>query len=159
MTNKKYIIGIVVIVLVILGWLFLGNRASAPSGPEGVVTPVATTTGSVTTAGATKAGTRATTPSAPAMTKSGAYIVSYTSTGFSPATVTIKRGKSVHFVNNSNKAMSLTAVDQYSQIYREFNQEQSVGRSGFYDFTFVTGGIWVYTNRNYRADRGTIIVE
>jgi hypothetical protein len=51
------------------------------------------------------------------------------------------------------------AVDQSSQIYRELDQEQSVGKGGYYDFTFVTPGMWAYQDRNYQAERGTIIVE
>lgn len=150
--NKKYIIGILVIVVAVFAWFFFGNKAAvAPSAPEaasGVVTTTAVNTG-----------VRAPATSAPILTKTGAYLVSYTGYGFSPAKLTIKRGKSVHFVNNSSKAMSLTAVDQMSQIYRELNQEQSVGRGGFYDFTFLTPGTWDYMNRNSQTNRGTIIVE
>ena len=151
--NKKYIIGILVIVVAVFAWFFFGRKAVvAPSTPE------AATSGVVTTS-VTKTGVRPPSTSAPVLTKTGAYLVSYTGHGFSPAKLTIKRGKSVHFVNNSSKAMSLTAVDQMSQTYRELNQEQSVGRGGFYDFTFLAPGTWDYMNRNSQTNRGTIIVE
>lgn len=168
--NKKYVIGILIAVLVVLAWfLVYNNSAVAPVSPESAGTTVATTTVTTVTTATTapttpvpvhaKATAKSTAPSAPLMTKSGAYIVSYTNAGFIPAMITIKRGKSVHFVNNSSKAMSIMDVDQTSQLYRQLNQEQSVGRGGYYDFSFVNGGIWTYTNRNNRTDRGTIIVE
>lgn len=155
--NKKYIIGFLVVVLAIWAGFFFGKKAAvAPGAPETSATQGVVTT---TNAPAAKTGVRSTTTSAPVLTKTGAYLVSYTGYGFSPAKLTIARGKSVHFVNNSSKAMSLTAVDQMSQIYRELNQEQSVGRGGSYDFTFSTPGAWDYTNRNSRVDRGVIIVQ
>ena len=156
--NKKYIIGILVIVLGVVAGFYISNKtATAPTSPD--VGQQATTTAPVAIPAPVKSGTHSTAPSVPLMTKSGAYIVSYTNAGFVPAMITIKRGKSVHFVNHSSKAMSIMSVDQASQLYRQLNQEQSVGRGGFYDFSFVNAGIWTYTNRNNRADRGTIIVE
>ena len=88
------------------------------------------------------------------MTKDGSYLVSYTSRGFSPATLTIKAGKSVHFVNNSNKAMSLTTTSVDNQIQSEFNQSKTVGQGGTFDFTFMSAGTWGYMNRNNPSDQG-----
>ncbi len=168
--NRKYIIGGLVIILAIFAGFFLGRKSAvAPSA-----TDFATSTNMIvgTTTTITSPAPRpvpkpqpptATKPSSsltsPVMTANGSYLVMYTNNGFSPATLTIKKGQSVHFVNYSNKAMSLTAVDQNSQIYRNFNQEQSVGRGGYFDFSFVIAGNWGYLNRNDQADRGTIIVE
>ena len=165
--NKKYIIGILIVLAVVWTGFSLNKKSAvAPSDPvaenDVVVADGALSAGTSALPGQVTSKTpitRSGTTAAPVMTKSGAYLVSYTNTGFVPATITIKRGKSVHFVNNSNKAMSLTAVDQGSQVYRELNQEQSVGRGGFYDFTFLTAGSWTYTNRNSRTDRGVIVVE
>jgi plastocyanin len=157
--NKKYFIGIAVVVLAILGVMFFGNRSAvAPGAPEGSTTEVGTTTTEYVP-GAVSSIKKTATPSAATMTKSGAYIVSYTTSGFNPVAITLKRGKSVHFVNNSNKAMRISAVDQNSQVFHELSQEQSVGRGGTYDFTFLTAGNWYYMNRNNSADRGTIVVE
>lgn len=162
MVNKKFIIGLVVIVTVVLGGFSFMKRAAAPGTPE-AVTPTDVGAGGAAGTGVAPtpvaSGTKSTAPAAPVMTKSGEYLVSYLNSGFSPKTLTIKRGKAVHFVNNSSKAMSLTAVDQNSQIYRELNQEQSVGRGGYYNFTFLTAGTWEYMNRDNKTDRGTIIVQ
>lgn len=171
--NKKYIIAIVVAVIAICGAFWFGRRSAiAPEEQRSVpneemeqatTTPVAASskTASKATSGTTSGTPTApvVTPTAPLMTKNGAYIISYTDKGFVPATLEIKAGKSVHFVNNSNKAMSLTSIDQNSQVYREFNQVNSVGRGGSYDFTFLSAGTWWYVNRNSQKELGTIIVK
>jgi plastocyanin len=170
--NKKYIIAAIVIVLAVCGGFLLGKRSViAPEGPGSIpngAVEQATTTPEVAapvakpSAPKTTTTTKVSTPSAPAaplMTKDGAYIVSYTDKGFVPATLEIVSGKSVHFVNNSNKAMSLTSVDQNSQIFSEFNQSKTVGRGGSYDFTFLAKGTWWYVNRNDQTQLGTIIVK
>ncbi|OHA83019.1 MAG: hypothetical protein A2937_02325 [Candidatus Yonathbacteria bacterium RIFCSPLOWO2_01_FULL_47_33b] len=165
--NKKYIIAVIVAVVALYGAFWFGKRAAiapeeqgnVPNGTEQATTtptPVAKVTQTTTSAPKT---TTTKSESAPTMTKSGAYLVSYTDSGFVPAKLEIARGKSVHFVNNSNKAMSLTTVDQNSQVYREFNQTVSVGRGGTYDFTFLTAGTWWYVNRNSQKELGTIIVK
>ena len=154
--KKRYIIGGLIIAFGVLAGFLISKNATAPAGPE--TTETATTTATTTTV--TKLPVKTYTPSpSPIIVKNGSYLVSYKNSGFTPVTLTIKRGKSVSFVNNSDKAMSITAVDQNSNVYRQLNQEQSVGRGGTYDFTFTDPGIWVYTNRNNPAVRGTIIVE
>ncbi len=164
--NKKYIIATVVVILALCGGFLFGKRAAiAPEGQEGVpngiveqatTTPVVPVTKTTQTTPKTTSGTIST---APTMTKSGAYIVSYTDSGFVPAKLEIAKGKSVHFVNSSNKAMSLTTIDPNSQVFREFNQEATVGRGGSYDFTFLSEGTWWYVNRNSQKELGTIIVK
>lgn len=162
------IIVIIAVALALYGAFWFGKRSAiAPEGPigapNGFVEPATTTPATTTqkvaprpTASKTTTGTSAGTP---VMTKSGAYLISYTDRGFVPAKLEIKAGKSVHFVNNSNKAMSLTTTDPDSQVHREFNQENSVGRGASFDFTFLTAGVWGYTNRNNKGDTGTIIVK
>lgn len=163
--NKKYIIGAVVVLVALWAGFTWGNKSvvapEAPVANNGVDQTVTTTP--VVKAPVVKVTTpvapKTVVQSAPAMTKDGSYVVSYTSAGFSPKTLTIKLGKSVHFVNNSTKAMSVTTTTQQNQAQSELNQSKSVGQGGTYDFTFVTPGTWVYMNRNTPADYATIIVE
>lgn len=147
-----------------------GNKSAVapemPTGEEATTEQVATTTiPTPAVVRPTKTTTTVmpkttTTPTiTPVMTKDGAYVVSYTNTGFSPKTLTIKLGKSVHFVNNSSKAMSITTTTTQNQVQSELNQGKTVGQGGTYDFTFLTAGTWVYMNRNAQTDFGTIIVE
>ena len=158
---KKYIIVIVAVAFAIwIGFFFMNKAAVAPEAPVNGGTEQATTTpvSIAKTSGATDVSK--TTTSAPVILKDGSYLVSYTNRGFSPSTLTIKAGKSVHFVNNSSKAMSLTTTDTTnSQVFAEFNQGKTVGQGGFYDFTFLSVGTWGYMNRNNAIDKGTIIVQ
>lgn len=162
---KKYILAIIAIVLAVWVGFFFGKKsARAPETPinEATEQTVATTTPAAKAP--VKKTTTATTPTAvktvaPTLTKDGSYLVSYSNSGFSPKTITIKVGKSVHFVNNSNKAMSLTTTDIDNQQHSEFNQGKTVGQGGTYDFSFMSAGTWGYMNRNNQSDRGTIIVQ
>lgn len=157
---KKYILAIIAIVLAVWIGFFFGKKAAvAPEVPVNGVSEQSTATPAPTTTTA-MATPKTTTAVAPVMTKDGSYLVSYTNRGFSPSTLTIKVGKSVHFANNSSKAMSLTSTDTTnSQIYSEFNQEKTVGQGGSYDFTFLSAGVWGYMNRNNQGDRGIVIVK
>lgn len=168
--NTKYIIGAVAVIAVLwIGFTWGNKDAVAPgvivSDTEGqssgdVVSAVVgapVVSKPVTTAVSPKP--VASTPSLPAMTKDGAYIVSYTNSGFSPKSLTIKTGKSVHFVNNSAKAMSIVTTTTQNQVQSELNQGKTVGQGGTYDFTFLAPGTWVYMNRNAQSDFATIIVE
>lgn len=170
--NKKYTIIILVVIVVLIaiyGAFLLGKKSSSGpmvnEGPQKEEQKQATTTTGTNTATTPAKKTTTTGTTAPKTTsavtilKDGSYLVSYTDRGFSPATLEIKVGKSVHFVNNSNKAMSLTTTEPNNQIYGEFNQGKTVGRGGSYDFTFLKSGVWSYMNRNNQGDRGVIIVK
>ena len=161
--NKVIII--IAVALALYGAFWFGKRAAiAPEVPvsggvEQATTTPATTTQKVAPRPVASKTTTSTTASTPTMTKSGAYLISYTDRGFIPAKLEIKVGKSVHIVNSSNKAMSLTTTDPDSQVHREFNQENSVGRGASFDFTFLTAGTWGYMNRNNKGDVGVVIVK
>lgn len=165
--NTKYIIGaVVVLIVLVFGFTWGNKKVIAPEAPvnniEQVLIPTVPVTQVVSVSkpitSVIKPVTTAT-QSLPTMTKGGAYIVSYTNDGFVPKNLTIKVGKSVHFVNNSSKAMSITTTTTQNQIQSEFNQGKTVGQGGSYDFTFLATGSWVYMNRNAKTDFATIIVE
>lgn len=165
--NKRNAIIVVIVVFAIVYGVFLrGSRTptnsdmNGPSQEQGQ--EYATTTISTTVTIPVKKTTSII--SAPKMTsvtilKDGSYLVSYTDRGFVPSSLEIKTGKSVHFVNNSNKAMSLTTTDPDNQVYGEFNQSKTVGKGGIYDFTFLQPGLWNYVNRNNQGDKGVVVVK
>lgn len=157
--NKKYIIvGIVVIIAVWAGFSWNKKSAVAPQPEVGGNTEVATTSpnNNVEPSGEPKA----TTSVSPTMMKDGSYIVYYTARGFNPKFLSIKKGKAVHFINSSNKAMRIATTDKTnSQAYSELNQTKTVGRGGTYDFTFLASGIWGYMNSNNPTDTGMIVVQ
>lgn len=183
--NIKYLIIAIVGIVVIYGVFSFGKKmAVAPEvtvNQEATTTvPTATTTIEVaTTTNETKVvvptpapkpvqkpktttPTVTTTPKtteSPTILKDGSYLISYTQTGFTPARVEIKKGQSVHFVNNSDKAMSISTTEVGSLYFGELSQGKSVGRGGTYDFTFTKTGAWTYMNRNVPLDSGVIIVQ
>ena len=117
------------------------------------------TSGSVTTKSVTTV-TKPVTSTAPKMTASGAYIVYYTSAGFSPASLSLIRGSaSVHFVNNAGAALRIAPIDTKNKPYAEFSQSKSVGYGGTFDYTFTTAGSYGYYNENNKAHRAIINVQ
>lgn len=175
--NRNYIVGVVIIgVALYAGFLFGQKSATAPT--QDVATTDSTTPQAInvattstakpavpkkTTTKTTQTGTAKITTSvavtAPTMTKDGSYIVYYTASGFTPPAIEIKVGKAVHFVNDSNKAMSITSMEPNIQSYGELNQGKTVGRGGTYDFMFLKAGAWKYMNRNNPLDTGVIVVK
>src|SRR3989344_5873839 len=96
----------------------------------------------------------------PKMTASGAYIVYYTSGGFSPASLSLVRGQSsVHFVNNSSAALRIAPVDTRNRPYADFSQSKSVGYGGTFDYTFISPGAYGYYNENNKAHQAIISVN
>jgi len=92
------------------------------------------------------------------LTENGKFLIYYFADGFSPNTLQIRKGESVKFINKSDSAMRVYASDQDSSIYREFNQSQSVGENGIYEYTFNEVGIWPYYNYNEQSNLGNILV-
>ena len=164
--NNKIIIILVGIIVILVGYLIFG-KSSTPNS-ETVSVPGATTTGTTattatqpTSAPKTTTGAKTTTApkvTAPTMTKDGLYVIYYTNTGFSPATLRIVKGKGVRFINNSDKAMRIFADQKYDNLYSALNQSKTVGRGVTYDFVFNEAGNWAYHNENNQNDRGTVIV-
>lgn len=104
-------------------------------------------------------------------TTEGAEIVTYTSNGFSPETVTVSVGDTVRFVNNSGNNMWVasdmhpthadydgTSLSQHcpDPTNTSFDQCES-GEE--YTFTFTKTGTWNYHNHVRASHSGTIIVQ
>jgi plastocyanin len=170
--QKKYIIALIVVAVVVyIGFWSNKESAVAPADEQKTVAPVivpsvapvpAASVKKPATVVQSKTSTKTTSVSVaatPSMTKDGSYLVAYTANGFIPPVIEIKAGKSVHFVNDSNKAMSIASQEPNSQVYGELNQGQTVGRGGTYDFTFLQAGTWKYMNRNNSLDTGVIVVK
>lgn len=163
--NNKLVIILVGIIVILVGYLIFGKSSpsnkEASSVPEATTTPTAAPTSSQTKETPKTTGTKTTTAAKPAtvtMTKDGLYVIYYTNTGFSPATLRIVKGKGVRFINNSDKAMRVFADQKYENPYGALNQSKTVGRGATYDFVFNEAGNWAYHNENNQNDRGTVIV-
>lgn len=86
--------------------------------------------------------------------------VQYTNDGFSPKTVTIKKGETVEWTNNANDQMYVaSAPHPVHTDYPGFDELQAVNKDGTYTFTFEKTGKWGYHNHLSPSDKGTVIVE
>lgn len=171
--TKNATIGIVVL-LVLLGGAYMLRNPYQDGSDYTTPAPLATTTPEkpvVTTPKTTtvkKTTTQTTTavptpkPVAPAITTqapAGILTISYTNSGFSPATLRVTPGTSVRFVNNSSRGMRIVTENPESRFFKELNQSKTVGKGGTFDFTFLYVGTWNYNNQNNPTDRGLVIVE
>lgn len=97
-------------------------------------------------------------------------VVTYTASGFSPTTVTISKGESVTWKNESNRRMWVaSAVHPTHTIYPEQTDVDCLGSSFdacagagvgvSYEFTFNEVGTWKYHNHLGISNTGTVIVE
>lgn len=83
--------------------------------------------------------------------------ISYTDSGFSPATITVKAGSTVVFENQTAKPMWVASDPHPIHTgYSKFDQRSS-GDS--YSFTFTEPGTYPYHNHLSPQDRGTVVVE
>lgn len=172
--QPKLLIGVIVALLALGGaYLFFASEAQAPSnGPQAPaseenerqdteerVTDTSTTTDTQSTNGEDEE-----TTSEPAVT------VTYTNDGFSPETVTITRGQTVRFTNESDGDMWVaSAVHPTHTVYPEKTEEdclgsafdacQSVAPGNSWSFTFNETGEWGYHNHRRANHTGAIVVE
>ncbi len=97
-------------------------------------------------------------------------LVSYTESGFSPASVTIKRGQTVRFVNNAGReTWPASAFHPTHGVYPEKSGSDCLGSSfdacrglkpgEFWEFTFNTVGSWKYHDHLSASKTGTIVVQ
>lgn len=85
--------------------------------------------------------------------------VSYTDTGYLPATLTVKKGTKVTFSNDSSKGMwTASGSHPTHQLLPGFDQLKSVGKGGVYEYTFLKAGTWQYHNHVNPDDVGIIVV-
>lgn len=86
-------------------------------------------------------------------------VVTYTDTGFAPKTVTVKKGATVTFMNESTGSMWVaSAVHPTHQLLPGFDQLKSVAKGGSYEYTFDKVGTWKYHNHVAASDTGTVVV-
>lgn len=89
------------------------------------------------------------------------YTVVYDGSKFTPATLTIKKGETVAFENQSSGGMSVASNPHPTHTdYPEFDQYKSSQRGQkTYIFTFEKVGTWGYHNHLNPAVKGTINVQ
>lgn len=87
-------------------------------------------------------------------------VVNYTDSGFNPASIEIKKGDTVQFVNKSSGGMWVASGPHPTHtIYPEFDAKKTIPSGGSYEFTFTKVGEWKYHNHSKASAFGTVIVK
>lgn len=89
--------------------------------------------------------------------------VTFTTSGFSPKTLTISVGDTVLWTNASDGPLYVAPDDhpshtKYAGVWDD-NGEGNIGSAEDYSFTFDTAGTYAYHNHLNTAQTGTIIVQ
>ncbi len=97
------------------------------------------------------------------------YLVSYTDNGFEPSDITIRKGETIRFTNNSSHKLWVAAhADEDAGLYpgginecgqSAFDMCRSIGRGEFWEFTFAETGAWSFHNMEDVRMKGMIRVE
>ena len=104
------------------------------------------------------------------ITQSSSIEVTYTDNGFEPKEITISKGQTVTWTNNSNQGMWVaSSLHPAHNIYPEKSDNDCLGSSfdaceakqpgESYSFTFNTKGGWGYHDHLYAGKVGVVIVE
>jgi plastocyanin len=165
--NTKLLVGLVVLALGVgVGWYVLQNNKTSTGVPpatdqaqQAVTTPeptVQAVSDQANPTGAMQGTEKGAVPSTQATAKT---TVSYTDSGFTPNSVTVKQGATVTFVNNSAKGMWVASdVHPTHQLLPGFDELKSVQKGGSYDYTFVKVGTWTFHNHMSPSEKGTVVV-
>ena len=102
--------------------------------------------------------------------ESFAALVTYTNSGFTPKTVTVQKGETVRFLDDSVQGMWVGSDNHPTHtLYPEdtasdclgsaFDQCERSSQGEFWEFTFNSVGSWDYHNHVRSSHRGTVVVE
>jgi plastocyanin len=91
------------------------------------------------------------------------YVVSYTDKGFQPAVLTVKKGDTVRFANNSTGQLWVADAHYASSASScggsAFDSCGALQPSNYWEFTFDRVGTWKFQNNANTQYAGTIIVS
>lgn len=158
--NKAFIWAVVIVAGVLFGWFYfkgtlpmMGSTAKPAVLPKDALVPPTDGSNPVITdeavgAGGTKGGVQET------------FMFTYTDAGFSPKQLTVKKGDTVSFINQSSGAMWVaSAVHPTHQVLPGFDQKKSVAKGGTYVYTFEKVGTWQFHNHMSPEMTGSVAVK
>src|SRR3989344_3271364 len=170
--QNSTLVWIIIIALIVLGggWYFVNSQSTAEEATgalseEGNTTDTSGTAGVGARADVEIGGSNNEESTAP-MTAS----VTYTSGGFSPSTITIKKGGTVTWKNQGGGEMWVASAQHpthtaYDGTTREehcvagSNSFDQCVNGSAYSFIFDKAGTWRYHNHSNSSHFGTVIVE
>ncbi|MBI4085977.1 MAG: hypothetical protein HY433_01890 [Candidatus Liptonbacteria bacterium] len=177
----KFFIVIAVLGAAAIGYFLLQTPSQPqPQSPEegiGVQTPSSSYDDSQTnpqTASSSVSAPQQPTPTENTSVKPNIVTVAYTDLGFSPASVSIRKGETVKFVNQSPEPMWVASgVHPTHEVYGgttlaqhcpdaenlTFDECNGAPSGQSWIFTFTKSGSWGYHNHLRARDKGTVTVE
>lgn len=159
---NKAIIAIVIIAVVVSGGYFL-LKDSRPSSENA---PVVSVGGEDSVPLIKQPASQPSMGQVPAAEKE--QVVIYTDAGYSPTTITIKKGEAVIFKNQSSRSMwTASATHPTHRVYpttggclgSTFDACKGVQTGDVWSFKFDVSGAWKYHDHLSPGDRGEIIVQ
>ncbi len=162
---KKILLIIAILMVVIVGWMLLrgkGDTVVDVSTPTATVSPTETPTPVVT---------NNTSPTATPVSKN---VITYTDSGYTPSTITIKKGETVTWKNESGiKMWTASAVHPTHKVYpgtdialctalrpiAMFDSCAGMTTGQSWSFKFDNVGTWKYHNHLNSSKFGTVVVE
>lgn len=85
------------------------------------------------------------------------WTISYSNAGFYPTRLTIKKGDTVRFVNNSDDDLWVTSTSDLNS--KKLDSSRALGSGEVFTYTFSTPGSWNYFNQTHTSSTGTIEVK
>ncbi len=158
---------IILIAIIAIGGVWFSLKSPVEDSDSGdnakteVNTGATTTTETKTTPVSSGATTPAQTPPPTSSTEVVSFAtITYTNSGFSPATVSLRLAGGARFVNKSSSSMWVTAYapTKETKTYPGLDQGKSVSKGGVFELNFGQPGVWWYQNLNNKAHTGVIIV-
>ena len=159
---NKFLVGLLVVIGGgLAGWYFLngGNlpkvmQKNIDSGMTPQVTPSMSPSEQTTVPDSTSAMVGG--------TKGGVVsqsTINYIESGFSPAAITVKKGTSVTFENQSTVGMWVASdVHPTHQLLPGFDAKKSIVKGGVYTYTFAKVGTWTFHNHASPTHTGKVVV-
>lgn len=168
--NNKIIISIVVAVVILGGYLLFKDAYQKIRQTQ--TTPLVTQPSSEQTAPqpsvSEQPGSETSQPSAGQAPAAEEKAVTYTNSGYLPGTLTVKKGETVTFKNQSQKSMwTASAVHPAHRVYpttggclgSTFDACSGIQPGASWSFKFDISGTWKYHNHLNPGDTGTVVVE
>lgn len=171
--NKNIIIAVVVIIVIVGGFFLFTNRAEAPEGQLPINTSENTPPETDTVMAESEDDTNASqedVSTLPDEQDPSVTVVTYTDDGFDAESVTISKGDTVRFLNESSGRMWVGAdIHPTHSLYpiksdsdclgSSFDQCRASVNGESWEFTFTEVGEWRYHNHVRASKRGTVIVK
>lgn len=154
MNNKNLIIGAVIVlgVMILVGGYLLRHRIRAMlSGTPAAQVEQQQNTPEEKSGGGTPMAAPGTSQVQP-----GVMEVDYDGSTFSPATITVKVGTTVMFVDKSGSGMWVASSPH--PTHTDLPGFDQLGQGTSYSYTFAKVGTWGYHNHFNTSVRGTVIV-